>query len=90
MKITEYGTALCKATNDATALKAAVGNATGATASMRATTADAGIIVAVTGNGLRKTAKSVAGAYFMMLACHKLANAWHVLPCGKRRLVMRK
>ena len=90
MKITEYGTALCKATNDATALKAAVGNATGATASMRAVAADAGITVVVTGGGLRKTAKSVAGAYFMMLACHKLANAWHVLPCGKRRLVMRK
>ena len=90
MKITGYGKALCKDTNDAAALKAAVGDATGVTASMRATTADAGITVVVTGGGLRKTAKSVAGAYFKMLACRKLVNAWQVLPCGKRRLVVRK
>ena len=93
MDITEYGQKLAKATEDSTALANAVGTKTGADAHAAACGTDAGLNVILTGKdfndkGIRKTAKSVAGAFFTMKAVAGLERAWHVDSSGKRKLLI--
>ena len=65
---------------------------TGASASMKAASHDAGIDVLLTGkdaNGKRfqRTAQSSYGAFFTARACWGIERAWHRLPDGTRKLM---
>jgi len=93
MKVTEYGQKLANDTQDAAALAARVGEATGATAHMLACETDTGLVVKLTGQDFRgrrisRHARSVAAAWFTMKAVAGLNNAWHILPDGTRRLLI--
>lgn len=90
MRFTKYGQSMAK-------VEPAMPNPkglTGASLHMAACGFDTGLSVVLTGtaNGkrVRKTAKSVYGAYAVMHAVWGVSNAWHVRPDGTRRLLIQR
>ena len=94
MNITQFAQDLAKTTEDAKALAETTKGKSGADAHAAACTTDVGLAVLllgadVNGRPIRKTAKSVAGAYFTMLAVAGLQRAWLVQSTGRKLLISR-
>lgn len=92
MHVTKYGQTIA---NDRAALEAHTGGRTGASAHAAACSLDTGMEFVLTGtdfSGKRftRTARSMAGAWFTMLAVAGINNAWHVRADGSRKLAIRR
>lgn len=85
---THYGKTLA---NDKDALRAHIGDRTGASAHARALSLDTGLDLRISGKNVpTRTYRSVAAAYFAIQAMHAYTNIWHVEIDGTRKLVYRR
>lgn len=89
MRFTDYGKARARSEE-----RFDPGSESGATAHMRAAAHDTGEVYVLTGrdiNGrpIRRSARSIEGAYFTMSAVWGINNAWHVTEEGRRLCIRR-
>lgn len=85
---TQYGKTIA---NDKEALRAHIGDRTGATAHAHALSLDTGLDMLITGkNAPTRAYRSVAAAYFAIQAMHAYTSIWHVKIDGTRKLVYRR